>query len=183
MVHRAQCAAQPGTLTGGALLLNKAQLSDFLGYSEQTLGQWQEEGLPIARRALVRGQPHEYDSAAVVAWLLDRAERKARADNPKDQLYASQVKLNELKIGELEGRLVNIQDAEAGFTRMIVNARQRLLQIPEVLADVLAGLEAVAVRDCLRAAIHEALVELARYDPSDTPEGDACPSDTPEGAV
>lgn len=151
--------------------LNKAQLAEFLGYSERTLTDWQAEGLPIAVIG-ARGQEHEYDTASVVAWIVQRAEARARSsENPKDELYRTQSHLNRLKIAEAEGRLVDLQSVEQGFARMVVNARQRLLQIPDSLGGELAAAPSeAACADLLREAIRDALKELASQTHTGTPD-------------
>ena len=146
-------------------LVNKAQLADLLGYAERSLTEWQEEGMPIARRADMRGQANEYDSASVVSWLLERAIRKAKAENPKDELYRSQTRLNQLKLAEMERTLVDAAEVEAEYARMILNARQQLLQLADRLApelDAAAGEE--RKRELLGAAILEALKSLSQYE-------------------
>lgn len=143
-------------------IVNKAQLAEILGYTERTLTEWQEEGMPIARRAEQRGQAHEYDAAGVVAWLVERTERKARADNPKDQLYRSQVKLNELKIGEMENRLVDAIEVERQFTNMVLEVRRDLLQLADRVAGELQADPGVEEkRERLRREVLEALKGFA----------------------
>ena len=138
-------------------ILNKVQLAEILGFSERTLTEWQEEGMPIDRTG-VRGQENAYDTAAVVAWMLDRAARKARADNPKDELYRSQKKLIDLNIAEKEHKLVDPTEVEAEYGRMVFAARTRLLQIVHRAGEleVLAGEE--PKRAWLDTAILEALL-------------------------
>lgn len=142
--------------------VNKAALAEFLGFSERAITEWQDEGLPIARRAELRGQAHEYDTGAVVAWMLERAERRARSGNPKDDLYRSQVRLNELKIAETEGRLVDLAGIEAGLARMVALARSRLLEIPVASVDRLrSAATAAEATEILSAEILAALADLA----------------------
>lgn len=144
--------------------LNKASLADFLNVSERTLTDWQAEGMPMLL-AGGRGASNEYDSGAVVAWMLDRAVRKVRAESPRDELYRSKKRFVDLQLAEREGALVSAAEVEQKFGRLVVNARQRLLQLPGLLHG---RLEASTLR-VLEEAIHGALNELAAY----KPKGDA----------
>lgn len=124
--------------------------------------------MPIARRADVRGQAHEYETAGVVAWLLERAARRARADNPKDEYYRVKARIEQHKLSEIEGALVDPAELEAEYTKMIVSSRQRLLQLPALLAERLEGASLEQRRAALEDAIHEALVALAAYVPKES---------------
>lgn len=119
--------------------------------------------MPI-EQAGVRGQEHVYDSAAVVAWLIERTVRKIRGESPRDEYLRSQTRLNEIKIAEAEDRLVPVDEILPEFSRMIVEARRRLLQIPVTITDTLEGLDAAARSARIEKAILEALVELSKYD-------------------
>jgi phage terminase Nu1 subunit (DNA packaging protein) len=147
------------------VLLNKASLAEFLGFSEEALSTWQSEGLPIAKVGS-RGQSHEYETAAVVAWMLDRERRRARADNPKDELYRSQKRLVDLNVAERERVLVNAAEVEQLYGGLVVAMRTRLLRIP---AEIVYG-SAVAgengIRTLLESAIEDALLELSKYAPA-----------------
>lgn len=120
--------------------------------------------MPIAQRGESRGQAHSYDTAAVVAWLVERTRRKANAEDPKAELYRTQVQLNRMKIAEAERQLVNAGEAEAEFSRLVIDARQQLLQIPATLAMQLEAVErgswAAAIERAIRGAL-QAIVERA----------------------
>ena len=140
------------------MLLNKVQLAECLGFSERALTDWRDEGLPVLHNGS-RGEANEYDTAAVVAWLLARERRRASADNPRDDLYRSEKRLKDLMIAEKEHTLVDAAAVEQKFERLVVNARQRLLQLPPLMHGRLPP-EALVL---LEEAIHGALKELARY--------------------
>lgn len=142
--------------------LNKAELADFLGFSERSLTDWQNEGMPMPiERAGSRGEANVYDSGAVVAWMLERARRQVRAESPRDELYRSQKRLADLVIAEKEGALVDAAVVEQKFGHLVIHARQRLLQLPPLLHGRLEP----AVLAQLEEAIHGALKELAAYRP------------------
>lgn len=140
--------------------LNKSALADFLGYSERALTDWQADGLPI-ERAGARGQEHVYDSAAVVAWLLEREARKVRGESARDDLYRSQKRLADMQIAEKEGVLVNARELEAGYARLVVRARTEFLQLPVLLAGHLEGKSSGEIQQKLDAEICEILAKLS----------------------
>jgi len=142
-------------------VVNQTELAEILGVSDVTLWQWQKEGMPIQERNL-RGQSNSYDTAAVHQWVVDRAVKKVREESPRDMLYREQTKLVQLQIGEKRGQLVPAADIEEKFERLVVNARQRLLQL---LAFMKGRLEPAAHAQ-LEEATHGALKELASYGPS-----------------
>lgn len=147
------------------MIVNKAQLADLLGYSEQTLTDWQAEGLPILA-ARTRGHENDYDSAAVIAWLLARAERKARAgaESARDEYYRSQKRKVDLEILEKERALVAVDEVERLYTAMVLAFRRRILEIPGRLAHELGAAQSIEARHAmLEGAVHEALLELSRY--------------------
>lgn len=156
-------------------IVNKAQLADLLGYAERSLTEWQDEGMPVARRADLRGQANEYNTAEVVAWLLTRAERKARAESPREELYRSQVRLNTLKIDEAEKRLVDAKEVEQEFSRLVIAARTRLLQLPALLVQQLEGVPHEERRALIEHEIRKALAELAK--------GSSTTADHPEASA
>lgn len=142
------------------MLLNKVQLAECLGFSERALTDWKDEGLPVLHNGS-RGEANEYDTAAVVAWLLARERRRASADNPRDDLYRSEKRLKDLMIAEKEKTLVDAAAVEQHYARFVIHARQRLLQLPGLMHGRLAP----EVLTQLEEAIHGALNELAGYDP------------------
>lgn len=145
-------------------ILNKVQLAEMVGFSERTLTDWQGEGMPIIQTG-ARGEANRYDSASVIAWMLDRAARKVRAESPRDELYKAQKNLVDLQVAEKKKTLVDAAEVEAAYGRMVIAARARLLQIVYRAGEleVLTGEQ--QKRAWLDAAILEALQQLSEYDP------------------
>lgn len=78
--------------------VNKAELEQILGLSHTTLTEYQEQGLPIEIRG-DRGEEHEYDTAKVVEWLIQRA--LTRAGKNKSAL---EIEMLELQVGEARAK-------------------------------------------------------------------------------
>ena len=148
------------------LQVNKAELAAILGISERSLTDWQKEGMPIVHVG-ERGESNQYDTEQVIAWWIERELKKVREESPRDELYRSQKRLADLQIAEQERTLVPIAEVEPAYERLVLAARQRLLQMPSRLAH---ELEAVAGAENKRALLEEAidqvLTELANYDPN-----------------
>lgn len=141
-------------------IVNKAELSEFLGVSERTLTEWQKDGLPMESEG-ERGQSNAYDTQRVIAWWIAREVTKVRSESPRDRLYRAQEELARLTIAEKNRTLVNLDEVEREFSRMIVVVRGRLLQIPNQL-----GVDD-QLRSAVRVEIEGALTELAAYEPND----------------
>jgi len=147
-------------------IVNKRQLSDFLGYSEVTLTAWQGEDPPLpVQRHGINGAENAYSTADVITWLLRRAARKACETTPRDRLYHVDAQLRELALAHKRGELVPAADVEAAWTALVLAARKALLALPGPLAqrlEVSPGVE--KKRHVLREEIDRALAGLASGD-------------------
>jgi hypothetical protein len=115
--------------------------------------------MPVDARN-TRGQSNVYDTADVVTWMVDRAVKKVRNESPRDALARAQTELVMISIAEKNGSLVPLADVELEYSRMVAQARQRILQISGTLP-----LDE-ATRQLLDQEVADALKELSRYDPS-----------------
>lgn len=144
-----------------AKVVNQTELAEIHGVTDVTLWNWQKEGMPVEKIS-TRGLPNEYDVPKTIEWRVSREVKKVREESPRDMLYREQTQLVRLQIAEKQGHLVPAAEIEQKFERLVVNARQRLLQLPPLMHGRLAP-EALAQ---LEEAIHGALKELASYGPS-----------------
>jgi phage terminase Nu1 subunit (DNA packaging protein) len=145
-----------------AKVVNQTELAEIHGVTDVTLWQWQKEGMPVAKIS-TRGLPNEYEVPATIVWRVAREVKKVREESPRDMLYREQTKFVQLQIAEKQGLLVPAADIEQKFERLVVNARQRLMQLPPLMRGRLPP----EVLTQLEEAIHGALTELASYGPSD----------------
>ena len=139
--------------------VNQTELAEIVGVSDVSLWQWQKEEMPVDVRN-TRGQSNVYDTADVIAWMVDRAVKRVRNESPRDALARAQTDLVLITIAEKNGTLVPLADVESEYDRMVTQARQRILQISASLP-----LDA-ATRTLLDHEVAEALQELSRYDSS-----------------
>jgi terminase small subunit / prophage DNA-packing protein len=162
--------------------VNKSGLADVLGVSEKTLTEWQKEDppLPVNAAASRRGQANEYNTPAVIEWLVLRRLRQAGAESPRDKLYRLQGEESALRIAERRGQLVSLAQLEPALAQMVTAFRSRVLQLPDDLCHEL-GSNAPNL-DEVRAAggrlVHEALQELSKHDPATQGESAALAGQT-----
>jgi hypothetical protein len=87
-------------------LVNKAALEEFLGLSHTTLTEYQEQGLPILKRGS-RGEEHEYDTAEVVKWLIQRElVRAGKGEKPSEREARLRGDVLELELAQKRDVLV-----------------------------------------------------------------------------
>ena len=149
-------------------VIGQEQIADMLGVAPKTVVEWQEQGLPIA----LRGRPgvaSEYDSVAVIEWLVQREVSKAGIEGPRDRLARLQADEIELRLAEKAGLVVPADKVEPMWTAMVGAARAYLRAEVNRLAQLLdhtAGVE--AKRDLLGETFDSFLNKLSGYDPDDS---------------
>ena len=142
-------------------------MADVLGVAPKTIVEWQEQGLPIASRGRP-GVASEYDSAAVIEWLVQREVTKVQAEGPRDRLARLQADEIELRLAEKHGQLVPADKVEPLWLGMVGAARSYLRSEVNRLAQLLdhtLGVE--AKRDLLSETFDLFLTKLSGYDPDD----------------
>lgn len=146
-------------------IVNQTELAELIGVTDVTLWQWQKEGLPIKVRSL-RGLPNQYDTAEVVAWMVDRATRKISGGETQEQrLKRVQADKIEMEMRQMSRDLVPAAEIEARWATIVMAARKRLLSLPGQLAELLEMAEGPAAkRDVLVAEIDKVLEELTADD-------------------
>ena len=112
------------------MLVNKRQLSEILGISERSLTDWQKEGMPVAGYAENRGQANEYDTRAVIGWLVQREIERLHKEKPRDRLDRLKADAIELDIKERTGELAPAALFERMWGDHILAARTEFLTCP-----------------------------------------------------
>ena len=149
------------------MIVNKRQLSDILGVTEETLTQWAKQGMPVVLKR--RGSAgNQYESTAVLSWL----DAKRQSDSPPTDYETERtrkVKLEAdilaLQKSQLEGRLIPSEKVEEAWTATMAVFRARMMAMPSILAPALVGLETfIDAETLVRDAIYSALHELSRSD-------------------
>ncbi|MCC7487281.1 MAG: terminase small subunit, partial [Burkholderiales bacterium] len=144
-----------------AKLVNKAELSELLGYSERTISSWQGEdnGFPVVSRG-ERGEENVYDAPAVVAWLLQREAARwgGESQEARRRLVSAQASRAELELQRRQGALVSAEEVRLGARATAREVRDALLAIPDRLAPALVSIrDAATMRQALAGEIGKAL--------------------------
>lgn len=143
-----------------------AGLTEIFGGSRATWTKRLEAGMPVFQRQPEHsGKPHIFDSLDVYAWLLALATaRTDEALDPKQE----RAKLDEARrrIAELEYRrkcdeLVDADEIESTWCRLVSDFRAGLLAIPNRAAPLLVHKDAAQMADILKGLLYEAMAALA----------------------
>lgn len=146
------------------MIVNKRQLADILGVSEESLTQWGKQGMPILLQQ--KGSAgNQYDTAAVIAWR----EARAMSDQPVtdyDTERTRKVKIEADILGiqkaQIEGRMIPSEKVEAAWVSLVSAFRSRMLALPSRCAPIVAGMGSyIEIERALTDNIHEALMELS----------------------
>jgi len=151
--------------------VDQAELAQIFGVAPKTIWEWQAEGLPYEPRAAT-GAEHLFDTAKALTWLLRREVNKAAGgETQKDRLARVQADRIELEIAEKRGHLVQVDEIEPQWARVVDAIRTELLLLPDRTELDLDEVK----RDVLREVVEGVLRNLSVYDPTAEPDeqGDA----------
>lgn len=166
--------------------VTKAQLSEIVGRDERTISRWQNTGMPVLEIGLGRGNENEYDTQAVIEWLVQLAQQRGEKESVRDRLDRIKGDREELALAKDLGEVVIAADLVDRFEASITAAKVELLNtFPENLASVLSARYGVEVDEQLiREPIETILTELSNYDPDDDDpsDGDYDEPEYPEDA-
>lgn len=162
-------------LKGKPRLLTRRELAAALDVHMQSITRWERDGMPTAKRGS-RGRPSLYDKAACLAW---KAARDKATESPMGTISLelerarkehAQALLAEQLHATREGKLLKREDVERTWSAHVAAVRNRLLHLPQSLADQLAREAtlggAAAVETKLREAVIAVLHELAGTAPA-----------------
>lgn len=163
--------------------VNKKTLADIIGYSEKTLTDWQAHGMPILLSA-GRGSSNEYDTAAVIGWMLDRQALGNKRESAKDRLDRLRGDQLERELAKEDGLLVTPEDLDIEYDGLVEAVRAELLfNVPQELAGELSAVYGADIDvSIISRHIEDALRKLSTYDPGvdQDPESGDAPADEEE---
>ena len=162
------------------LKVTKAQLSEIVGRDERTLSRWQNDGMPVEEIGLGRGNENQYDTEAVIAWLVQVASLNGKKESVRDRLDRIKGDREELALAKDLEEVVVLSDFMSRFESMINTAKVELLNTytQNIASDLSARYGIDVEIQLIRDPLERILLELANYDPDDDPsDGD---SDEPE---
>lgn len=164
--------------------VNKLELSELVGRDERTLSRWQNDGMPVIEFGVGRGNENQYDTQAVIEWLMRQAALNGRKETTRDRLDRIRGDREELALAKDLGEVVIEAEMVDRFEAMITAAKIELLNTyPDELAATLTARYGIEVDDQLiRDPIDAILRRLSAYDEDDDIDWDPDQSSDEEGA-
>lgn len=152
-------------------VVGQERIADMFGVAPKTIVEWQDQGLPIALRGRP-GVPSEYESAACIAWYVEREVRKVQAEQPRDRLARVQAEKIEMENAVTRGLLIPADQLEPKLRAVMVAIREQLLDLRRTLSPQLIGRTASEVEEALETAHTDVLHRLARWRQADHDDED-----------
>lgn len=150
------------------------EVAGFFGLALQTVKEWRQASPPMP------GEPGNYPLPEIVRWRLARVSNNELSDEVKRAgLEKTQVQVEQARIDleKLKASVLDRADVELWAATLIINAREQILQLPELLAASAPQEMKNHVREETERHCHDVLHTLARRmelaeigkgDPSDT---------------
>jgi len=164
--------------------VSKLELSEIVGRDERTLSRWQNDGMPVIEFGVGRGNENQYDTQAVIEWLMRQAALNGRKETSRDRLDRLRGDREELALAKDLGEVVIEAEMVERFEAVITAAKIELLNTyPDELAATLTARYGIEVDDQLiRDPIDTILRRLSAYDEDDDLDWDPDQSSDEEGA-
>lgn len=141
-------------------IVNQTELAEIIGVSDVTLWEWGKLDLPLMKRG-ERGEANQYDTAAVIAWMVTREVAKVSSESQKDRLTRLQADKLARENAREDGILVSVTEVEPLWQSQVLSAAAYLQGQPSRLAGILEatpGLE--PKRELLKREFAEFLTRL-----------------------
>ncbi|MCO7609389.1 MULTISPECIES: terminase small subunit [Pseudomonas chlororaphis group] len=150
--------------------VSKPELSEIVGRDERTLSRWQNDGMPVIEFGLGRGNENQYDTQAVIEWLIRQAALNGKKESTRDRLDRLRGDREELALAKDLGEVVIEAEMVERFEAVITSAKIELLNtFPDELAATLSARYGVEVDEQLiREPIESILRRLSAYGEDDT---------------
>jgi len=156
-------------------LVHKAELSELIGRSQQTISAWQKAGMPV-QYGKGRGNKNFYDIEKVVDWLVERKIGHMSSDEngeyhsleaERARLTFHQANKTALEEDVLKGRLITAEEVLDTWSAKVSAFRAKMLSLPTKTAHLLLNIQDFEEVDAiLKAHIYEALQELSESNES-----------------
>ncbi|SED11878.1 Phage DNA packaging protein, Nu1 subunit of terminase [Pseudomonas saponiphila] len=163
--------------------VSKLELGEIVGRDERTLSRWQNEGMPVIEFGVGRGNENQYDTQAVIEWLMRQAALNGKKESTRDRLDRIRGDREELALAKDLGEVVIEAEIVQRFEAVITAAKIELLNtFPDELAATLSARYGVEVDDQLvREPIELILRRLSAYEDDGDLDGDLDQPDDTEG--
>lgn len=164
-------------MAGKGETVNQSGLARVFGVHRNTIAAWVRNGCPVVTEGgKKRGRDWAFDTAAVAQWREDLAKADAIGDTDHattDELerrkLAAETAVKEMDAATKRGELGSIEDFERQVENLVVEIRQKMLQVPARASKMVRGLDSEAeIKEILADEITQALTSLAdEYDGDD----------------
>jgi phage terminase Nu1 subunit (DNA packaging protein) len=161
------------------MIVNKQQLANILGKSEEWLTQMQkDQTFPVLERGRGRAGS-KYETQDVITWMQTRQVEnligdKIDIEEAKRRKMAAEASLAEVELETVQGKLIPADQIEKEWSELIMNCRAKLLSIPsKVSPEIFAADDLTTVKVLLKQALQEALNELSVGGSSFSEDSDA----------
>jgi phage terminase Nu1 subunit (DNA packaging protein) len=142
-------------------------LAKLLGLTQRRIQQMAKDGI------IPKDEKGEYPLlASVKGYVAFLQEVSRHKGNDNEELIKNRIRLEKSKadMAELDlslrlGELLIADDVKDQIIIMVSNAKAKLLAIPAAVGAQGVGLHRAALEELVQKLLHEALHELARYDP------------------
>ncbi|RWU18096.1 DNA packaging protein [Pseudomonas alkylphenolica] len=150
-------------------IVSKVELAEIVGRDERTLSRWQNDGMPVIEFGSGRGNENQYDTQAVLQWLIQQAALNGKKESTRDRLDRIRGDREELALAKELDEVVVATDMVERFEAVITAAKVELLNTyPDELAATLSARYGIEVDDQLiRDPIETILRRLSAYDEDD----------------
>ncbi|WP_252090429.1 terminase small subunit [Pseudomonas sp. MWU13-3659] len=164
--------------------VSKVELGEIVGRDERTLSRWQNEGMPVDEFGVGRGNENQYDTQAVIEWLMRQAALNGKKESARDRLDRLRGDREEIALARELGEVVVEAEMVERFEAVITAAKIELLNtFPDELAISLSAKYGVQVdNQLIREPIESILRRLSAYDEDDDLAGDPDEPDDEEGS-
>lgn len=164
--------------------VTRSALAEFFNVSMPTVDTWVRSGCPFLRKG-GRGVEWQFDTAAVAAWLRDRAVSDATGDTVTDETELRRRKLQaettlaELELAKAKGEIAPIHEFERAQSRIMAAIQANVMNVPaRAVLQLLGCTDETEFKAKLRAELTLALKTAAEAEITlDDEEGDDGSSD------
>jgi phage terminase Nu1 subunit (DNA packaging protein) len=161
------------------MIVNKTQLADIIGRSEEWITQAQKDStFPVLERNRSRAG-NRYETQDVIGWINRKAVDnlvgdKIDIEEAKRRKIAAEAALAEVELETVQRKLIPADQLEKEWSELIMNCRAKLLSIPsKVSPEIFAADDLTTVKVLLKQALQEALNELSVGGSSISEDSDA----------
>jgi len=153
------------------LVVTTPVISSLFGLTDRRVRQLVEEGI------IGRVKNGSYDLAQTVKqyiMFLRASSDGKELERDSESMYllektkheAAKREIAEIELAQIRGRMHDAVDIERVMTDMLMAFRAKMLTMPSKIAPLLIAHNEIAViQDIIQKEVHEALAELAEYDP------------------